>query len=74
MLCTIREAGEFDFDEKVFRAWTAGEGVACRLPTRNPYFDAGRVGVWKVLGDELNKDSPHWQYRRAQLHQALDWD
>lgn len=25
-LCTIREADEFDFDEKVFRAWSAGEG------------------------------------------------
>ena len=32
VLCTIREADAFEFDEKVFRAWTAGEGNACRLP------------------------------------------
>ena len=32
MICTIREADAFEFDEKTFRAWTAGEGVACRLP------------------------------------------
>ena len=32
MICTIREADAFEFDEKVFRAWTASEGVACRLP------------------------------------------
>jgi len=32
ILCAIREADAFEFDEKVFRAWSAGEGVACRLP------------------------------------------
>jgi hypothetical protein len=32
MMCTIREADNFDFDEKIFRAWTAGEGIGCRLP------------------------------------------
>ena len=32
MLCTIREADAFDFDEKVFRSWSAGEGLGCRLP------------------------------------------
>ena len=32
MFCTIREADAFDLDEKVFKCWTAGEGVQCRLP------------------------------------------
>ena len=32
MFCTVREADAFDLDEKVFKCWTAGEGVACRLP------------------------------------------
>jgi hypothetical protein len=32
MLCTLREADGFELDEKIFRAWTAGEGVGCRLP------------------------------------------
>ncbi len=32
MVCTLREADGFELDEKIFRSWTAGEGVACRLP------------------------------------------
>ena len=51
MLCTLREADQFDFDEKVFRAWTAGEGVACRLPhaVHTPMLEWPRTGkFWEI--------------------------
>lgn len=32
LFCTIREGDGFDVDEKALRAWTAGEGIGCRLP------------------------------------------
>ena len=32
MLCTLQESGSFDLDDKIFSAWTAGEGIRCRLP------------------------------------------
>ena len=51
MLCTIREADAFDLDEKIFRAWTAGEGVACRLPhaVHTPMLEWATTGkMWEM--------------------------
>ena len=32
LLCTIQEADDFEFDEKLFRAWTANDAIGCKLP------------------------------------------
>ena len=32
LFCTLREADSFELDEKMFKSWTAGESLACRLP------------------------------------------
>lgn len=53
VLCTLREGDQFEFAEKEFRAWTAGEGNGCRLPhaVHTPQLSwpcTGKFAEWNV--------------------------
>ena len=51
LVCTVREADAFELDEKLCKTWTAGDGIACRLPhaVHTPMLAWGTTGkFWEI--------------------------